>query len=98
MSTPEGKIKTLVKRRMAYEFPRAYRFAPVLNGMGAPGLDVYYCIGGLFVAIETKALGKRPTPRQQITIDAIRDADGLAYVVDDVVTCELMIAHLKSHL
>lgn len=96
--TPEGRVKTLVKRRLADEFPTAYRFAPVLNGMGSPGLDVYYCIGGLFIAIETKAPGKRPTPRQQITIDAIRDAGGLGYVVDDVLTCELMIAHIKSHL
>jgi hypothetical protein len=96
--TPEGHVKNLVKRRMADEFPTAYRFAPVLNGMGAPGLDVYYCVVGLFVAIETKAKGKRPTPRQQITIDAIRDAGGLAYVVDDVVTIELMIGHIKAHL
>jgi hypothetical protein len=96
--TPESRVKKLVKQRLSDEFPTAYRFAPVLNGMGSPGLDVYYCVAGLFVAIETKAPGKRPTARQQITIDAISTAGGLAYVVDDVVTIELMIGHIKSRL
>ena len=98
VTTPEGKVKALVKQRMADDFPSAYRFAPVLNGMGSPGLDVYYCVDSLFVAVETKAPGKKPTARQEITMTAIRAAGGLVYVVDGVVSCEQMIGDIKETL
>lgn len=96
--TPEGKVKKLVKDRMAEEFPEAYRFAPVLNGMGAPGLDVYYCVLGSFVAIETKAPGGKPTARQTLTMTAIHDAGGAVYLIDGVVSAERMIGDLKRRL
>jgi hypothetical protein len=89
--TPEGKVKAMVKRCMETAFPGCYRFMPVQNGMGAPALDFYYCVDGLFVGIETKAPGTgkkqpEPTPRQQSTMDEIKAAGGLCYLVYDGVT------------
>jgi hypothetical protein len=55
---------------------------PVQNGMGAPGLDFFYCIEGMFVAIETKAPGGVATPRQEKTMEQITAAGGLCFVVD----------------
>ncbi len=78
--TPEGKIKALVKR--ALDKTPHYRFMPVQNGMGAPGLDFFCCINGTFVAIETKAPGKTLTPRQETTVAAIEAANGVVFIVD----------------
>lgn len=79
--TPEGRIKAKIKRRLA-ELRRLYAFMPVQNGMGAPGLDWFLCAGGWFIAIEAKAPGKVPTPRQETTIKKILAAHGLVFVVD----------------
>lgn len=79
--TPEGKVKAVVKRVL--KDMGAYYHFPVQNGMGSPCLDCHGCFRGLYFAIETKAPGKKPTARQQITIDAIRKAGGLALVVDN---------------
>ena len=87
MSTPEYKIKAKVKRRLD-ELPCLYQFRPVQNGMGAPSLDILVCAGGWFIAIETKAPGKKPTPRQEETIKQINAAHGLVFVVDSDETLE----------
>lgn len=82
--TPEGKVKSLLKKKMEAAFGEsAYRFAPVQNGMGTPGLDVYYCVRGFFVAFETKAPGKHLTPRQNITANEIRLGGGFVARVCD---------------
>lgn len=90
---PEGKVKALVKKGLA-ALPRRYHFMPVQNGMGAPGLDFFCCIAGYFVAIETKAPGKNPTPRQEQTIAEIEAADGLVFVIRTKEDVETMIARL----
>ncbi len=95
MTPPEGKVKAKVKNAIGTFLPRSYRFMPVQNGMGAPGLDFYYCISGYFVAIETKAPGKKMTTRQVITASAIRDAGGLVFVVDGDETLKEMLECLK---
>lgn len=78
--TPEGRVKELVKAVL--KETGAYKFMPVQNGMGEPGLDFYCCFRGWFIAIETKAPGKVPTPRQEDTIRRIRDAGGIVFVID----------------
>ena len=82
MSTPEGKVKDMIRVEMLVAFPFCYRFMPVQNGMGAPGLDFYYCVHGRFIAIEAKALGKSPTARQYDTIKEIKEAGGTTWVID----------------
>jgi hypothetical protein len=81
MSTPEGRIKTAVKK--ALNSCGAYHHWPVQNGMGAPCLDCHGCYKGIYFAIETKAKGKLPTFRQNCTIQSIRDAGGFVLVVDN---------------
>lgn len=88
MTTPEGRVKDKVRKALK-TLERCYSFMPVQNGMGAPGLDWYCCINGWFVAIETKVPGKKLTPRQVLTADAILAAGGSVYVIrddEDIVT------------
>lgn len=91
-ATPEGKVKEKVKgalKRLA-----AYWHMPVQNGMGSPCLDFACCVPlvitddmvgrtvGLYVAVETKAEGKKLTPRQLATKTAIEAAHGKVLVID----------------
>lgn len=79
--TPEGKVKEKVKRLLR-EY-RCYYHMPVMNGMGAPSLDFICCIKGYYFAIETKAGSKQPTPRQDETMNAIRNAGGKCFLVNE---------------
>lgn len=85
--TPEGKIKKLVNK-MLDEFvvdlasPQLYRYWPVPSGFGESSLDCIVCYYGVFMAIETKAPGKKPTPRQQDCMMRMRCAGGIVHVVD----------------
>jgi hypothetical protein len=90
--TPEGKVKDKVKAVLK-EFGLYYHM-PVLNGMGEPTLDFLACGEGLFISIETKAAGKVPTPRQQITIAQMRAAGAFVFVV----SCDEELARLRETL
>ena len=86
--TPEGKVKDRVKKLLVQY--GAYYYMPMQNGMGRVGVpDIVACmpspVGGLFVAIETKAPGKRnnTTANQNREIDWIKRTGGVALVVDD---------------
>lgn len=97
--TPEGAVKRAVKKVLeeyATDFEvldildkatrggYLYSFWPVQNGMGAPSLDCLVCYYGVFLAIETKAPGKKPTPRQTTTINQMESAGGVVLVIDSV--------------
>lgn len=91
-STPEGKVKDMVKTFL--RLVKAYWHMPVQNGMGSPSLDFHVCMPilitpdmvgsrvGLYVGIETKALGKTMTPRQIATTKAIIEAGGQVFLID----------------
>jgi hypothetical protein len=81
-TTPEGKVKAKVKTVLKEH--GAYYHMPVQNGMGAPSLDFIGCHRGMYYGIETKAGNKQPTPRQEATINQIRLAGGLAFVINEV--------------
>ena len=94
--TPEGKVKSKIKVYLK-TLPDCWFYMPVQNGMGVVGIpDIIAVINGRFVAIETKAPGKKSnvTANQQATIDNIRAADGLAFVASDVQT---VIDYLLYH-
>ena len=78
--TPEGKVKEQVKKLLKKY--GVYWHMPVQNGMGAPSLDLICCVRGRYLAIETKAPGKKPTPRQEVTMYEILKAGGTVYVID----------------
>lgn len=83
--TPEGRVKHAVKKKL--KELGVWYYMPVSNGMGRVGApDFICCVEGRFLAIETKAPGKRNqlTANQHKEIQAIHEAGGAAIVVDDV--------------
>lgn len=80
MKGPENKVKEQVKKILKKY--KVYWHMPVSNGMGAPSLDFVCCAGGAYLAIETKAPGKKPTPRQLLTIGLIESSHGKVLVID----------------
>lgn len=96
--TPEGRVKHAVKKVL--QLQGIYFFMPVQNGMGKVGIPDFICcvpqLGGRFLAIETKAPGKRDntTPNQKRELAAIESANGLAIVVDDADQFEAFLARL----
>lgn len=83
--TPEGAVKTAVKRWLVQR--GIYYFMPAANGFGRVGIpDFICCWKGRFLAIETKAPGKRgsTTINQDKEIAGIHQAGGVAVVIDDV--------------
>lgn len=94
MSTPEGTIKREVKKILEQYKPELYALWPVQCGLGAPTLD---CIGvhnHRAFAIETKAPGGKPTERQEITMNQMRVAGAMVFVIDG----PKGYAHLKNWL
>lgn len=79
--TPEGKVKNLVKHMLKKY--GAYQFWPVQTGYGAATLDCIGCFEGLFFGIETKAPGRHLTPRQELTVDDMREAKGRVFVIGE---------------
>lgn len=77
----EKKVKDYVKRIL--KDAGAYQHWPVQSGYGAACLDCHGCYEGLYFAIETKAPGKRPTPRQLMTIEAVQNAGGMTFVIGE---------------
>lgn len=95
--TPEGKVKAAIKRLLQKE--DIYFFFPVQSPLGAHGIPDLICcrplvitqemVGqtiGQFLAIETKAPGKKwnTSPNQKRNLQAIADHHGLAVVADCV--------------
>ena len=93
--TPEGKIKAAVKRKLNSLW-ECYHHWPVQNGMGAPALDYYGCFVGTFFAVETKAPGGRPTPRQEHTMRTIYKAGGLVFVVSNDTDIDYLVRCLED--
>lgn len=78
--TPEGRTKAKISAML--KEAGAYYYMPVPGGFGAPTLDYLGCHKSRFFAIEAKAPGKVPTPRQEGTIREINLAMGMAFVID----------------
>lgn len=94
--TPEGKVKAAVKKELKAR--GIFFFLPVSNGMGQVGIpDFICCCQGMFLAIETKAPGKRgnTTANQDRVIKEIIGADGIAIVIDDVAQLQEFLENRK---
>lgn len=90
--TPEGKVKTAIKRWLVEH--GVWYFMPVSNGMGSMGIpDFVCCWNGKFLGIEAKAPGKRSnvSALQEHQITLIHKAGGAAIVVDDVAQLEPLL-------
>jgi hypothetical protein len=93
--TPEGRIKARVNRVFSH-WDGIYKFMPVQHGFGMPTLDFLVAVKGKFLGIETKAPGKKLTPRQEETAKQIREAGGTVLVIDSE-DMSALNAYLNSH-
>lgn len=80
--TPEGKVKKEIKAWLKER--GAYFFMPVPTGYGKKTIDFLVCLNGRFVGIEAKAPGNEPTALQDIHIEEIRKAGGVAVWCDSL--------------
>jgi hypothetical protein len=82
VATPESKVKQRVKKILkAYE-PELWCHWPVPGGYGKSVLDCEGCFRGLGFAIETKAAGVPPTPRQLATMREMRASGMKVFLID----------------
>lgn len=80
--TPEAKVKAKVVKILKER--GVYYFYPVTGGFGRSGIpDIICCINGKFLAIECKAGKNKPTPLQEMEMQKIKDAGGIAMVVNE---------------
>ena len=93
--TPEGKVKAAVDKILKSYGPELDSFKPVQNGMGSPALDYIVCYRGHHIEIETKADGKKPTPRQEVTIAKKKAAGAVVFVIDGDDGCTALDAYLQ---
>jgi hypothetical protein len=82
--TPEGKVKSAVKKLLKRYGSQIYGDWPVPGGYGKSVLDYHGCVNGRYFAIETKAPGGKPTARQDLTINEITMAGAMVFVIDGV--------------
>lgn len=94
--TPEGKVKAAVNR-IIDKYKGVYKFMPVPSGYGPSSLDYLLCVNGNFVAIETKAPGKKPTDRQKMIIGQITRAGGVVFVIDSTDATHELEQYLERH-
>jgi hypothetical protein len=109
--TPEGKIKKQLRKLLdefteqmnvtyngtTFSVPTLKQFWPVPSGFGKSDLDCIVCYGGQYIAIETKAPGKKPTPRQDLQIAETIGADGYVFVIDGDQGL-LRLRHVLEHI
>lgn len=97
-TTPEGKVKAAVKKRL--KELGVWFCMPMGTGFGNSGVpDFLCCWNGQFLAIETKAPGKRSntTTLQNIQIAGINKAGGIAVVIDDADQLEPIFGARHAH-
>jgi hypothetical protein len=94
--TPEGNIKRKINLLLDSYGNHVYTFMPVPSGYGVATIDYFVCMDGIFVGIEAKAPGKRPTARQESTLADIRAAGGSTFVVDGDESLEVLKQFLHS--
>lgn len=80
-STPEGLVKTKIKRIL--NDAGALHFSPYMAGMGVAGVsDIIALYKGRFIAIEAKAdATKKPTELQKKFLGQVKSNGGIAVVV-----------------
>lgn len=80
--TPERKVKNqCVEMLKEHE---AYYFFPAANGLGRAGIpDIIVCLHGYFLAIECKAGKGKTTALQDRELQRIRNAGGVALVINE---------------
>ena len=92
--TPEGRIKKSINDLIATYGDQIYKFMPVPGGFGASSLDYILCVQGIFVSIEAKKPGGKPTARQIFTIRQIKQSGGKTFVIDGDASLAMLMQFL----
>lgn len=80
--TPESKVKDKVVTQL--KKLGAYYFYPITGGWGRSGVpDIVACYKGTFFGIECKAGKNKPTQLQQLNLEKIQEAGGIALVINE---------------
>lgn len=90
----EKTVKAAVHRRLRKI--GAYQHWPVQMGMGDRTLDCIGCYMSYYFGVECKAPGKKTTKIQDYTIEQIREAGGIVFVVDSVESANAIFADHPS--
>ena len=86
--TPEAKVKAKVKKTLLEI--GAYYAMPIGSGYGNAGVpDFLVCYKGIFVGIECKANGGKPTALQLKNLADIESAGGTALIINETNVAEL---------
>lgn len=81
-ATPESKVKAKIKKMLAeYDVYYAMPVGSMFGNSGVP--DFLCCVRGRFLAIEAKAGRGKTTALQEKQLANIREAGGLALVVNE---------------
>ena len=81
-ATPESKVKAKIKKILKDH--GVYYAMPIGTGYGNSGVpDFLCCVGGKFLAIEAKAGKGTTTALQEKNLREIREAGGIAMVVNE---------------
>lgn len=81
-ATPEAKVKAKIKAILKEH--NVYFAMPMGTGYGNSGVpDFLCCVGGQFLAIEAKAGKGIPTALQEKNLRDIKEAGGVAVVINE---------------
>ena len=81
-STPEAKVKKQIRKQL--DELGCYYAMPIGTGYGNSGVpDFLVCMKGRFVSIEAKAGKGKPTLLQEDNMRRIREAGGIALVINE---------------
>lgn len=81
-STPEAKVKKHIRKQL--DELGCYYAMPIGTGYGNSGVpDFLVCMKGRFVSIEAKAGKGKPTLLQEDNMRRIREAGGIALVINE---------------
>jgi hypothetical protein len=94
--TPEARTKQKINKLLDSYDGRIYKYMPVPGGYGKTTIDYLLCFDGLFIGIEAKAPGEKPTPRQNDVLADIRAAGGSTFVIDDDYSLEIFASFLRQ--
>jgi hypothetical protein len=96
MHGPEHYVKKQVSKYLKDH--SIYAFMPVQMGLGATTLDYLCCWRGHFVGIECKAGKGKLTNRQQWVMEAINEAGGKFFVVDDKTAVNYQMQRIDDYV
>lgn len=81
--TPEGIVKSKIRKVLVKYGDRVYYEMNVPFGFGTTSVDYVGCVAGWFFAIEAKRAKGKPTSRQEGVIERMNAAGAQTFVIND---------------